>query len=50
MIHFENFILANGLRVIVHQDLSTPMAVMNIMYVQEMKIPNVPALRICLNI
>ena len=32
MIQFEKFILANGLRVIVHQDLSTPMAVMNIMY------------------
>jgi predicted Zn-dependent peptidase len=32
MIHFEKFVLANGLRVIVHQDLSTPMAVMNIMY------------------
>jgi predicted Zn-dependent peptidase len=32
MIHFEKFILANGLRVIVHQDLSTPMAVVNIMY------------------
>ena len=32
MIQFEKFILANGLKVIVHQDLSTPMAVMNIMY------------------
>lgn len=32
MIQFEKFELANGLRVIVHQDLSTPMAVMNIMY------------------
>lgn len=32
MIHFERFVLANGLRVIVHQDTSTPMAVMNIMY------------------
>ena len=32
MIQFEKFTLANGLRVIVHQDLSTPMAVMNIMY------------------
>ena len=32
MIHFERFTLANGLRVIVHQDTSTPMAVMNIMY------------------
>ncbi|PZR23595.1 MAG: peptidase M16 [Citrobacter freundii] len=32
MIHFERFTLENGLRVIVHQDLSTPMAVMNVMY------------------
>ncbi len=32
MIQFERFILSNGLKVIVHQDLSTPMAVMNIMY------------------
>jgi predicted Zn-dependent peptidase len=32
MIQFERFTLAKGLRVIVHQDLSTPMAVMDIMY------------------
>jgi len=32
MIQFEKFTLPNGLRVIVHQDLSTPMAVMDIMY------------------
>lgn len=32
MIHFERFTLANGLRVIVHQDNSTPLAVMNVMY------------------
>jgi zinc protease len=32
MIQFERFTLDNGLRVIVHQDTSTPMAVMNIMY------------------
>jgi zinc protease len=32
MIQFEKFTLANGLRVIVHQDTSTPIAVMNIMY------------------
>lgn len=32
MIQFERFTLSNGLRVIVHQDLSTPMAVINIMY------------------
>ena len=32
MIQFEKFVLANGLKVIVHQDISTPMAVVNIMY------------------
>lgn len=32
MVNFERFILSNGLRVIVHQDTSTPMAVVNIMY------------------
>ena len=32
MIQFERFTIANGLRVIVHQDISTPMVVMNIMY------------------
>ena len=32
MIRFEKFVLANGLRVIVHHDTSTPMAVLNIMY------------------
>ncbi len=32
MIQFERFTLANGLRVVVHQDLSTPMVVMDIMY------------------
>lgn len=32
MIQFEKFSLSNGLRVIVHQDNSTPMAVVNIMY------------------
>ena len=32
MIQFEKFTLDNGLRVIVHQDTSTPMVVMNIMY------------------
>ena len=32
MIRFERFLLANGLRVIVHRDNSTPMAVVNIMY------------------
>jgi predicted Zn-dependent peptidase len=32
MIHFEKFILDNGLRVIVHEDKSTPMAVLDVMY------------------
>ena len=32
MIQYEKFVLANGLRVLVHEDTSTPMAVMNIMY------------------
>lgn len=32
MIQFEQFELANGLRVIVHEDHSTPMAVVNVMY------------------
>lgn len=32
MIHFEQFSLDNGLRVIVHEDKSTPMAVVNVLY------------------
>ncbi|MFI5187882.1 MAG: M16 family metallopeptidase [Chitinophagales bacterium] len=32
MIQFEKFTLENGLRIIVHKDTSTPMAVTNIMY------------------
>lgn len=32
MIQFEKFQLANGLKVVVHQDTSTPMAVVNILY------------------
>ncbi|MFT3950152.1 MAG: pitrilysin family protein [Agriterribacter sp.] len=32
MIHFEQFVLDNGLSVIVHEDHSTPMVVLNIMY------------------
>ncbi|MDB5252188.1 MAG: peptidase [Flaviaesturariibacter sp.] len=32
MVQFERFTLANGLRVVVHQDTSTPMAVVNVMY------------------
>ena len=32
MIHFEKFTLDNGLRVLVHEDKSTPMAVVNVLY------------------
>ena len=32
MIDYERFVLDNGLRVLVHQDKSTPMAVVNVMY------------------
>jgi predicted Zn-dependent peptidase len=32
MVNYERFTLANGLRVLVHQDISTPMAVVNVMY------------------
>lgn len=32
MIEFEKFILSNGLRVLVHEDKSTPMAVVNVLY------------------
>lgn len=32
MLKFERFTLNNGLRVIVHEDASTPMAVVNVMY------------------
>ncbi len=32
MMNFERFSLSNGLRVIVHTDVSTPMAVVNVMY------------------
>lgn len=32
MINFEKFVLDNGLRVIVHEDKSTPMAVVDVMY------------------
>lgn len=32
MIHFEKFTLDNGLRVLVHEDKSTPMAVINVLY------------------
>jgi zinc protease len=32
MIRFERFQLANGLKILVHEDHSTPMAVMNVLY------------------
>lgn len=32
MVQFEKFTLSNGLRVIIHQDTSTPMAVVNVLY------------------
>ena len=32
MISFERFTLSNGLRVLVHEDQTTPMAVLNILY------------------
>jgi zinc protease len=32
MITYERFVLSNGLRVLVHQDKSTPMAVVNVLY------------------
>ena len=32
MIEFEKFTLSNGLRVLVHEDASTPMAVLNVLY------------------
>ncbi len=32
MINFERFILSNGLRLLIHHDTSTPMAVLNVLY------------------
>ncbi len=32
MIHYNRFVLDNGLRVLVHEDATTPMAVVNILY------------------
>ncbi|KAA9333214.1 insulinase family protein [Hymenobacter busanensis] len=32
MIHFQEFTLANGLRCLVHEDFSQPMAVLNVLY------------------
>ena len=32
MVDFNRFTLANGLKVLVHEDATTPMAVLNILY------------------
>jgi len=32
MIEFERFTLTNGLKVLFHKDITTPMAVVNILY------------------
>jgi zinc protease len=32
MIHYNRFVLDNGLRILVHEDTATPMAVLNVMY------------------
>ena len=32
MVNFNRFTLANGLKVLVHEDTTTPMAVLNILY------------------
>ena len=32
MIQYNRFVLSNGLRVLVHEDASTPMAVVNVLY------------------
>ena len=32
MINFERFVLSNGLKVLVHKDMATPMAVVNVLY------------------
>ena len=32
MVHYNRFVLENGLRVLVHEDSSTPMAVVNVLY------------------
>jgi len=32
MIEFNKFVLENGLRVLVHEDDSTPMAAVNVLY------------------
>ena len=52
MIQFDRFTLDNGLKVLVHQDTSTPMAVVNVLYNVGSKdeTPTKLALRTCLNI
>ena len=32
MIQFERFVLSNGLKLLIHKDASTPMAVVNVLY------------------
>ena len=32
MIHFQEFTLPNGLRCLVHEDFTTPLAVLNVLY------------------
>jgi len=32
MVNFDRFVLGNGLKVLVHRDPSTPMAVVNVLY------------------
>lgn len=32
MINFERFVLSNGLKVLIHKDMATPMAVVNVLY------------------
>lgn len=51
MIQFEKFSLDNGLRVLVHQDKSTPMVVVNVLYDVGARdeIPKKQDLRIYLN-
>jgi predicted Zn-dependent peptidase len=50
MISYSRFTLENGLKVIVHEDPSTPLACINILYdVPAMNIPNKPDLLIYSN-
>lgn len=52
MIQFDRFTLENGLRVLVHEDKSTPMAVLNVLYDVGARDenPEKQDLRICSNI